>query len=119
MTNPHVPAFPSAVRGIATILLLAMGVAIGLGVASGVNFIETVRAWAADPWGRATLVDLYAGFILFAAWIAHRERSALKAVLWLAGTCCLGNVVPCIYLLIAAKSAGGDGTVFWHGRSTD
>ena len=117
MTEPKTPSSPTVVRGIATILLLAMGIAIGLGVASGENLLETLREWLADPWGRATLVDLYAGFVLFTLWIAHRERSLIRTGAWFLGTCCLGNVVPCIYLLVALKTSGGDPVRFWHGKS--
>ncbi len=66
-------------------------------------------------WGRVLLVDVYAGMVLFAGWIAWREVPGFAAI-WIVALLLLGNVVACIYLLRAWWSARGDGDAFWHGR---
>ena len=65
-------------------------------------------------WGRALLLDIYAGMALFAGWIAWREPRA-RAVAWIATLLVVGNVVACAYLLHAWHDARGSGWRFWNG----
>ena len=44
-----------------------------------------------DRWGLATLFDAYFGFIAFFLWVAYKEPTALKRVLWFVGLMALGN----------------------------
>lgn len=67
-------------------------------------------------WGRVLLVDVYVGFALFAAWIGWREGPGLAAAAWIAALLVIGNVVACLYLLLAWLRARGNGSRFWHGR---
>jgi len=53
---------------------------------------EGGSALLALPWGRVTLVDLYAGFFFAAVWIAATERTWKRALFWLVVLACLGNV---------------------------
>ena len=48
------------------------------------------RLWA-DPWGKATLIDAYAGFFAFYIWILAREKGWFKRLLWLVILCATGN----------------------------
>ena len=53
-----------------------------------------------NPWGIATLTDLYLSFTLFGVIVWRLERSAAKALLWLVPTFVLGSVVPALYLVL-------------------
>ena len=106
---------PPAVVPAAGVLFAALAIAVALGIANGGSLITVLKEMAANPWGRATLIDLYVGFFLFALWIFHRERSKARAAGWLVATCLLGNLVPCVYVIAAARSARGNGARFWHG----
>lgn len=68
------------------------------------------------PWGIVSLVDLYVGFILFSGWIAYREKSLPRAVVWIALMMVLGFFTASLYILIALQRSGGDWHRFWMGR---
>jgi hypothetical protein len=57
-------------------------------------------ALLADPWGLATLVDAYAGFLTFYAWVAYRERSWLARSAWFLLIMAFGNIAMALYVLI-------------------
>ena len=52
-----------------------------------------------SPWGQMTLVDLYAGFVLFALFIYSQEDSFPRAAGWIVALMFLGNLIACVYLL--------------------
>jgi hypothetical protein len=62
-----------------------------------------------DPWGLATLVDAYAGFLAFYAWVAYRERSWPFRVGWFIFIMALGNIAVATYVLLRLNRlpAGG------------
>jgi hypothetical protein len=68
------------------------------------------------PWGKVTLLDLYAGLGLASGWIVTRERSRSRAALWVAGLLALGNPVLCIYVLVTLRASRGDAARFWLGH---
>ena len=72
-------------------------------------------ALLAMPWGRATLVEIYAGIGLFAGWIVYRERSRMAAALWIGLICLAGNAASALYVLAALRASGGDPRGFWMG----
>ncbi len=87
---------PLRVAGAAGILLM-LGV-IGHALVAGDFFAE--GAWLlAHPWGRVSLVDLYVGFALVCVVIAARERSARRAIPWIAAVLVLGNLATCVYVV--------------------
>ena len=55
-------------------------------------------------WGRVSLVDIYTGVFVFAAWILWREGSMRRAVPWLALLLVLGNFGIAPYLLWISRS---------------
>lgn len=59
--------------------------------------------WA-DPWGRATIFDAYFGFLAVWLWIAWREPSAVRSVLWGLALLVLGNIAIAIYVLLALRA---------------
>jgi len=68
-------------------------------------------------WGRALMVDLYVGLLLISGWIAWREPRCGRAVAWVIALLLLGNIVACIYVLLALRQSRGDPQTFWSGAS--
>jgi hypothetical protein len=68
------------------------------------------------PWGVVSLVDVYVGFFLFGGWVLFRETSAGRATLWVILILTLGNLISCLYVLLALRQCRGDWKRFWFGR---
>ena len=64
------------------------------------GFMEQFSVVATLPWGVVSLVDLYVGFVLFAALVFLTERSWLVAALWAAPVFVLGNVWSALWFVI-------------------
>lgn len=81
------------------ILLTIVGVT---GWASGVVAIwDTPREVVTHPWFIATLTDTYLAFTVFWLWVAWREASVPRALLWLLLIYLTGNMAMAVYVLIA------------------
>jgi len=102
------------VIAISGLVLAAMLAALAYGFLAGDGWSE-VRALTAYPWFNVTIVDVYAGLVLFGVWIAYRERP-LAATLWIVALLALGNVLAALYALLAAARSRGDWSRFWLGR---
>lgn len=64
----------------------------------------------ADRWGLATLADAYFGFLWFWLWIAHKEASIPRSLLWLLLLLALGNLAMAAYVLVQlARLKPGEG----------
>ncbi len=59
-----------------------------------------------DPWFHATLVDAYCGFVTFYVWVAYKEKTFLKRLLWFVLIMTLGNIAMSIYVLIQLGQTG-------------
>jgi hypothetical protein len=70
----------------------------------------------AMPWGIVSMVDLYTGFTLFAAWAIYREKSLAVGLLWTVGFMVLGFFACSLYAFLALQSSGGDWKIFWMGK---
>ena len=68
------------------------------------------------PWGIVSLVDLYAGFALFSAWIVFREKAVLPSVIWVILMMVLGFWTGALYTFIALQTSGGDWQRFFYGK---
>jgi hypothetical protein len=88
--------------GIGT-LVMAATIAWGFATAS---FTEEGAALLDLAWGRVTLIDIYLAFLLVWGWIAWRERSAVRAMVWLAATIVLGSLALFGYAFLASLRAG-------------
>lgn len=88
--------------GASAIVLVALIVhaSLEMSLASGLRAIVSTR------WGMTTLVDLYLGLAVVGAWIAYRERSALRAAPWIVALALLGNLATAAYVVIAALRSG-------------
>ncbi len=95
--------------------LLAMTVVLFYGFTAG-DFFAEGDVLTSMPWGIVSLVDLYTGFALFAAWIFYREKSLLAAALWTLGMLTLGFWAGSLYTLLTAFNSDGDWRKFWLGK---
>ena len=60
---------------------------------------------AADPWGLATLVDIYLGLVVVALWLWCVERRPWSRALWIPALFLLGNLVTAVVLLLRLRHA--------------
>jgi hypothetical protein len=67
------------------------------------NLVTATRQLWPVPWFRATLADAYCGFLFFWLWLAWRERSAVKSILWLVLILTLGNLAMASYILLQLR----------------
>ena len=89
----------AAALGIATLLALILFSSLQMPLVAG------LRATVDTRWGITTMVDLYLGLTFVAGWIAYRERSIARTLVWCVGLCMLGNLVALVYLLMASLRA--------------
>ncbi|MEM6627278.1 MAG: hypothetical protein AAF719_11300 [Pseudomonadota bacterium] len=91
-------------RIIAAIVAIAMAaVIVWAGWGRQANLFEEGGAIAAMPWGVVTLVDLYAGFLLFAGVILLFERNKLVGLAWALPVFFLGNVWTGVWAVLRAR----------------
>jgi|TARA_B110000495_G_C22497021_1_gene305446 hypothetical protein len=79
------------------------------------NFIPEAKTLLPLPWFQLSMVDLYLGFLLFGGWVLYREKSGTIAVCWIILLLLLGNVVACMYAIIAMMRSHGNWAHFWLG----
>jgi hypothetical protein len=72
------------------------------------NIISATRELWPAFWFRATLADAYCGFLFFWLWVAWREQSVAKGVLWFILIAALGNIAMASFLLLKLCA--------WHPR---
>lgn len=80
------------------------------------NFRQEGSVLLSIPWGIVSLVDLYVGFTLFSGWIVYREKSLLRAGIWILLMMGLGFFTGCLYTFIALQTSEGDWKRFWLGK---
>lgn len=95
--------------------LISLAIALSYAVAAG-RFAADGRAIVENPWGLATVLDVYVGIALLCCWVAWREASAPRAAAWIVLIALGGNLVSALYVLLAINSSRGDFETFWHGR---
>jgi hypothetical protein len=111
MTSRTAPAPVWIVVGSATVVMAA---ALGWGAVSGELAVEG-SALLRMPWGLVSLVEIYVGITLFACWIFWREANSVRAGAWTVAVVLIGNLVSCVYVLLALRAARGDALRFWMG----
>jgi hypothetical protein len=94
--------------------LLAMAGAFCYALAAGQFPIDVSRPLE-NPWGFATVVDVYVGFAIFSCWVVWREARVTRAIAWVVLIMLGGNLVSALYLLVALRSSRGSFNHFWHG----
>ena len=65
-----------------------------------ISLWTAIPSFAASPWAMATLYDAYAGFLTIFVWVAYKEDSLWKRVLWFVLIMGLGNIAISLYVLI-------------------
>lgn len=83
-----------------------MAGAITFGLAEGGFGDEASAIWAL-PWGKVSLIDLYVGLAMFGGWIAYRERSFGRTIIWWGILAVLGNLAAGMYLVQASFRSQG------------
>jgi hypothetical protein len=113
MSDLHPLSRHTATVAAAILVILAMGT--GWGFAHG-SATEEFPALMALPWGLVTVIDLYSGLLLIAAWIAWRESRWPIALSWAVALFTCGNVASCVYILITYRRSRGNALEFWFGK---
>ncbi len=85
-------------------VVVAMAAAIVFGFVNGDFGSDASEIWRL-PWGKVTLIDLYAGLVIFGSWVAVREASPVTISLWWVALLTLGNLAAGAYLLRALFGA--------------
>ena len=84
-------------------LVLAVMLYVTISASLHQDIISATRQLWPDPWFRATLADAYCGFLFFWLWVAWREQSLAKSILWLVLIMTLGNIAMAGYLLMQLR----------------
>jgi len=92
-------------RVLAPLGALVMGATIVVALASGAPLGAEGAEIGALVWGRVTFVDLGLALVLGWLWIAWREASASRAVVWLVLTAVTGSGALLVYVALAAWRA--------------
>ncbi len=82
--------------GFIFIFMVTMTIRTGLQV----SLHDAWPSYRANPWAMATLYDAYAGFITFFVWVAYKENSWWKSIVWLVLILALGNIAMSFYVLL-------------------
>jgi hypothetical protein len=84
-------------------LVLAIMLYVTISASLHQDIVSATRLLWPDPWFRATLADAYCGFLFFWLWVAWREQSVAKSVLWFVLIMTLGNIAMAGYLLLQLR----------------
>ncbi len=97
-------------------ILMAAGIAYALIKGS---FFGELEIMAPLPWFHLSMLDLYVGFLLFAGWILFREKTLVRALVWIALLLSLGNLIACLYAVIALVRSKENWQTFWMGSRSN
>jgi hypothetical protein len=91
-------------------LVLAIMLYVTVSASLHQDIVSATRQLWPDPWFRATLSDAYCGFLFFWLWVAWREESVAKSILWFILIMTLGNIAMAGYILLQLRHMqAGDG----------
>ena len=94
-----------------SIAIFAAMVAVTTWASLDANVLVGFQRLLADRWGVATLFDAYFGFLWFWLWIAYKEHSPWRSLLWLLLLLALGNLAMAAYVMVQlARLKPGEGT---------
>jgi len=65
-----------------------------------VSLWSAFDSFAGNPWAVATLYDAYFGFLTFWLWVAYKEETMWRRILWFVLIMALGNIAMSLYVLI-------------------
>lgn len=93
---------------------LAMIISLGNVFING-NFPVEGSALLNNNWGIMSLVDLFAGIIIFSTWIIFREKNKLLIVVLMVLMLFFGFLTASLYIVFNLYKSKGDWTVFFFG----
>lgn len=93
---------------------LAMIISLGNIFING-NFAEEGSAILKNNWGIMSLVDLYAGILVFSTWIIFREENKFLIFILMVLMFFFGFLTASLYILINLYKSKGDLTQFFFG----
>ncbi len=67
-------------------------------------------------WGKFTMLDIYAAFLVIFIWVVIRERSILKSALWFVLIMLGGSMSICLYLFVALMTSKDDLRILLLGK---
>lgn len=85
--------------GFAAILVTIVSVNLWAGMQ--INLLDAWPDYKQNPWAIATLWDAYLSFTIFYVWVAYREATWPRRVLWFVLIMGLGSITMSLYVLIA------------------
>lgn len=85
-----------------SLVLLAM-LAVTTWASTHENVIAATKRLIEEPWMVATLFDAYFGFLTFFLWVAFKETSVFKKLLWFVAIMLLGNIAMAVYALLEVR----------------
>lgn len=91
----------TAIRTVSALGVAAMTIALIFGFTTG-DFSGEGGQILDLIWGRVTLIDLYVGVAIIAAFVFWRERSVPISIAWLAAFIVLGHWATALYVLLAS-----------------
>ncbi len=100
---------------ILTIGFFVMAIGIAYAFVWG-DFFDELEAMRSLPWFHLSMLDLYVGFLLFAGWILYRGKRLAHALIWIALLLSLGNLLACLYGVVALIRSRGNWQKFWMGK---
>ncbi|MCB9772319.1 MAG: DUF1475 family protein [Candidatus Omnitrophica bacterium] len=53
-----------------------------------------------EPWFQTTLVDFYFLVTILSVWVIYKEKTLLRAILWIISFICLGSISAAFYVFI-------------------
>ena len=86
------------IRTAAVFAGVAMLGALAYGFVAGDLLADAADLWAI-PWGRVSVIDVYAGLAVVAAVVIARERRPARWVPWVLALAVLGNLATAVYVL--------------------
>lgn len=94
----------TAIRTVSALGVAAMTIALIYGFTTG-DFSGEGGQILDLVWGQVTLIDLYVGVAIIAAFVFWRERSVPISIAWLAAFIVLGHWATALYVLLASMRA--------------
>ena len=93
-----------------SMVVFAAMVAVTTWASLDANVLVGFQRVLAERWGVATLFDAYFGFLWFWLWIAYKEASPGRSLLWLVLLLALGNLAMAAYVMVQlARRKPGEG----------
>ncbi len=86
----------------------------------GLNVIGGYVTVCSEPWGLATMLDAYFGFMVFWLYVAWRERTVASRLGWFVALMLLGNFAIAGYALICLLNSDSEtdlGKIFFTRKS--